>query len=149
MSNLSELYQEVILDHNRNPRNFKKLENFTHSIDARNPLCGDQYKIYFLIEDGIIKNIGFEGSGCAISKASTSLMSSSVINKSIEFSKNLFEKMHMIFTGNLTSVNEEELGSLYAISGVSEFPARVKCASLSWHALNGALADAHQTISTE
>ncbi|MDA0986797.1 MAG: SUF system NifU family Fe-S cluster assembly protein [Bacteroidetes bacterium] len=149
MSNLNELYQEVILDHNKNPRYFKKLENYNRKIEARNPLCGDQYTIYLLIEDGKIKNIGFEGVGCAISKASSSLMTSSVVNQSIEFSKNLFNKMHLIFTGKSNSINEDELGSLFALSGVSEFPARVKCASLSWHALNGVLSEIHETVTTE
>ncbi len=149
MSNLNELYQQVILDHNKNPRHFHKIDSCNHEIDARNPLCGDQFKIYLQIQDGLIKNVGFEGSGCAISKASASLMCSSVLDKTVDYAKNLFEKMHLIFTGKAHSINEEELGSLFALSGVAEFPSRVKCASLSWHALNGALKNTNELISTE
>lgn len=149
MNNLNELYQEVILDHNKSPRNFKKIENATQTIEGFNPLCGDHYTIHFEIRDGKIIDIGFEGSGCAISKASASLMTIAVKGQSIETAKSLFQKMHEIFIGKNKNIDFDELGSLASLSGVSEFPARVKCASLPWHTLNNALIGKKENITTE
>jgi nitrogen fixation NifU-like protein len=126
MSDLRELYQQVILDHNKNPRNFHELPNATRAVDGYNPLCGDHYKIYVEIDGNTIKDIGFTGNGCAISKASASVMSSSLKGKTTEEAHQLFD-----------------------VFGVSEFPARVKCASLPWHTLNSAIEGDKETVSTE
>ena len=147
---LRELYQQVILDHNKSPRNFKKLENANHSAEGYNPLCGDKIDLYLIIEDGVVKDVGFQGSGCAISKASASLMSSIVKGKKKEEAEKLFEKFHDLVTGKLTDENEiEELGKLAVFAGVRDFPARVKCASLAWHTLISALQDEKKVVSTE
>ncbi len=147
---LRELYQQVILDHNKSPRNFKKLENANHSAEGYNPLCGDKINLYLIIEDDVVKDVGFQGSGCAISKASASLMSSIVKGKKKEEAEKLFEKFHDLVTGKLTDENEiEELGKLAVFAGVRDFPARVKCASLAWHTLISALQDEKKVVSTE
>ncbi len=147
---LRELYQQVILDHNKSPRNFKKLENANHSAEGYNPLCGDKINLYLVIEDDVVKDVGFQGSGCAISKASASLMTSIVKGMKKEDAERLFEKFHDLVTGKLTDENEiEELGKLAVFAGVRDFPARVKCASLSWHTLISALQDGKKVVSTE
>lgn len=149
MSDLRELYQQVILDHNKNPRNFKPLEHPTRKVEGYNPLCGDHYTIYLELDGTTIKDIGFTGNGCAISKASASVMSSSVKGKSKEEADQLFDTFHALVTGHPTG-DPADLGRLAAFSGVSEFPARVKCASLAWHTLHTALSDAQKdVISTE
>ena len=140
MSELSELYQQVILDHNKKPRNFRKLENANHTADGYNPLCGDQLTIYLDLEDGLVKEIGFEGSGCAISKASASMMTQAVKGKSKEQAENLFQEFHSMVTGELNEeIDENSLGNLKIFAGVREFPVRVKCATLPWHTLHAAL----------
>lgn len=149
MSELSELYQQVILDHNKKPRNFRKLENANHTADGYNPLCGDQLTIYLDLEDGLVKEVGFEGSGCAISKASASMMTQAVKGKSKEQAENLFQEFHSMVTGELNEETEEnQLGNLKIFAGVREFPVRVKCATLAWHTLHAALNKQDQ-ISTE
>jgi len=149
MSELSELYQQVILDHNKKPRNFRKLENANHTADGYNPLCGDQLTIYLDLEDGVVKEVGFEGSGCAISKASASMMTQAVKGKSKEQAENLFQEFHSMVTGELNEETEENnLGNLKIFAGVREFPVRVKCATLPWHTLHAALNKQDQ-ISTE
>ena len=149
MYELSELYQQVILDHNKKPRNFRKLENANHTADGYNPLCGDQLTIYLDLEDGLVKEVGFEGSGCAISKASASMMTQAVKGKSKEQAENLFQEFHSIVTGELNEEAEENhLGNLKIFAGVREFPVRVKCATLPWHTLHAALNKQDQ-ISTE
>jgi nitrogen fixation protein NifU and related proteins len=148
-SELRELYQQVILDHNKSPRNFKKLEDANHSAEGYNPLCGDKINIYLNIEDKKIKDISFQGSGCAISKASASLMSTIVKGKSIEEAEKIFEQFHDMVTG-LTEVPDlEQLGKLAVFTGVKDFPARVKCASLAWHTMISALKDENEIVSTE
>ena len=150
MEELRDLYQEVILDHNKNPRNFHKMENATRVQDGQNPLCGDHYTLYLLLENDIIKDISFEGAGCAISKASASLMSSILKGKTILEAENLFQLFHKVVTGEIDPVEHlEDLGKLAAFGGVSEFPARVKCASLAWHTLHAALNEESDPISTE
>jgi nitrogen fixation NifU-like protein len=147
---LKELYQQVILDHNKSPRNFKKLENANRTAEGYNPLCGDKIDVYLETENGIIKDISFLGSGCAISKASASLMSSFVKGKSIEEAKEIFKQFHDLITGKLSDDKDlESLGKLRVFAGVREFPVRVKCASLAWHTMLAALKEDKKTVTTE
>jgi nitrogen fixation NifU-like protein len=147
---LKELYQQVILDHNKNPRNYKKIEYANHTAEGYNPLCGDKIDVYLQTENGMIKDISFLGSGCAISKASASLMSSFVKGKSIEEAKEIFDRFHELITGKLVENDElESLGKLQVFAGVREFPVRVKCASLAWHTMLAALKEDQKTITTE
>ena len=149
MSELSELYQQVILDHNKTPRNVRKLETANHTAEGFNPPCGDQLTIYLNLENDTVKEVGFEGSGCAISKASASMMTQAVKGKSKEQAESLFQEFHSMVTGELNEETEENsLGNLKIFAGVREFPARVKCASLSWHTLNAAL-HGEDVVSTE
>ena len=149
MSDLRELYQQVILDHNKNPRNFHEMADATSAVDGYNPLCGDHYKIFLKTEGDTIREVSFTGSGCAISKASASVMSSSLKGKSTAEAHQLFDVFHKLVTGEPGSLSTAELGRLAAFSGVSEFPARVKCATLAWHTLNSALEGDKETVSTE
>jgi nitrogen fixation protein NifU and related proteins len=150
MSDLRELYQQVILDHNKNPRNFREISEPTAKVDGYNPLCGDHYTIFLQLDGDTIRDVSFTGSGCAISKASASVMSSTVKGKSREEAARLFDTFHKLVTGDTRSVDAAELGRLAAFSGVSEFPARVKCATLAWHTLNAALSGNGQgAVSTE
>ncbi len=149
MSELSDLYQEVILDHNKNPRNYRKIENATQTADGHNPLCGDALKVYLEIEDDKVKDVSFLGSGCAISKASASMMTQTVKGKTREEAETLFDEFHRMVLGELDEEAEENsLGRLKIFSGVREFPARVKCASLSWHTVHAAL-NGEEEVSTE
>jgi len=150
MSDLRSLYQEIILDHNRNPRNFRAIENADRTVEGYNPLCGDHYTIYVKFENGRIADISFQGSGCAISKASASIMSATLKGKTTEEAEALFELFHHLVKGEIDAASRlEELGKLAAFAGVSEFPARVKCASLAWHTMHGALQSNVKTVSTE
>jgi nitrogen fixation protein NifU and related proteins len=149
MSELRELYQEVILDHNKKPRNFKKLESANHHADGHNPLCGDNVSVYLDVEDDIIKDVSFLGSGCAISKASASMMTSLVKGKSTEEAENLFHKFRELVTSDAEQEDLESLGKLAVFSGVREYPARVKCASLAWHTLHAAIESEEAAVSTE
>ena len=138
MATMNELYQNVILDHNRSPRNFRKLEHPNRHAEGRNPLCGDELDVWLKLDaDDRIEDVSFMGSGCAISKASASLMTQAVKGKSREDVMALFEKFHALVTGR--SDKAAELGKLAVFGGVAEFPVRVKCASLSWHTLKAAL----------
>ncbi|HZM98946.1 MAG TPA: SUF system NifU family Fe-S cluster assembly protein [Pyrinomonadaceae bacterium] len=149
MSELSELYQQVILDHNKKPRNFRKLETANHYAEGYNPLCGDHLTVYMNLEDDCVTDVGFEGSGCAISKASASMMTQAVKGKSKEQAETLFKQFHSMVTGELDEENEENtLGNLKIFAGVREFPVRVKCATLPWHTMHAALNKQDQT-STE
>ena len=150
-SELRELYQQVILDHNKSPRNFRKIENANKFAEGYNPLCGDRINIYLIIEDDIVKDISFQGSGCAISKASASLMSSIVKGKTVKEAEELFSKFHDLITGKLDNdFDLEELGKLAVFAGVREFPIRVKCASLAWHTMMSAVnEDKNKTVTTE
>ena len=140
MSELSELYQQVILDHNKKPRNFRKLETASHSAEGYNPLCGDQLTIYMNVENDLVTDVGFEGSGCAISKASASMMTQAVKGKSKEQAETLFKQFHSMVMGELDEEDEENvLGNLKIFAGVREFPVRVKCATLPWHTMHAAL----------
>jgi nitrogen fixation NifU-like protein len=150
MEELRDLYQEVILDHNKNPRNYHKMENATMVLDGQNPLCGDHYTLYLFLENDIIKDISFEGSGCAISKASASLMSSILKGKTRQEAEKLFKLFHKVVIGEIDPVEHlEDLGKLAAFGGVSEFPARVKCASLAWHTMHAALNEEGDPVSTK
>lgn len=145
-----ELYQEIILEHNRSPRNFGVLEHATHVMEGRNPLCGDQYKIYMVIKDGIIKEVRFEGSGCAISKASASVMTTVIKGKTIAEAERYFTLFHKIVTGETDEEETfESAGKIAAFAGVAEFPVRVKCASLAWHTMHNALKGNKTSVSTE
>ncbi len=145
-----ELYQQTILEHNRNPRNFRKLEGATHVAEGYNPLCGDHLWVYVKVNPGgIIEDAAFEGSGCAISKASASMMTVALKGKSIEEAKVLFEEFHKLVIGELKPDEQpNHLGKLTVFSGIWQYPARVKCASLGWHTMHGALENT-KTVSTE
>ena len=147
MSDLSDLYQEVILDHNRRPRNFRRLEGASHHAEGYNPLCGDRVTVFLQIADDRIADIAFEGAGCAISKASASLMTDRLKGSTVAEAQTLFERFHRMVT-TPTNQEVEELGKLSALAGVREFPVRVKCASLAWHTLKAAI-DREEKVSTE
>ena len=144
---LRELYQQVILDHNKNPRNFKELPNATRRVEGYNPLCGDHYTIFVELDGDTIKDVSFTGNGCAISKSSASVMTSSVKGKRTGEAQQMFDTFHKLVTGETKP--DDGLGRLAAFSGVSEFPARVKCATLAWHTLHSALQGEQEVISTE
>ena len=144
MSDLSDLYQEVILDHNRAPRNFRVLEHATHHAEGYNPLCGDRLDLFLEVDGGVITDVGFQGSGCAISKASASLMTDCLKGAPVADVRALFERFHRMVT-TPPDREVEDLGKLSALAGVREFPIRVKCASLAWHTLKAALDRADKT----
>jgi nitrogen fixation NifU-like protein len=146
---LKDLYRDVIVDHNRNPRNFGKLEPADAKADGHNPLCGDRLTIYANLEGERIQQVKFEGSGCAISVASASLLTEAVRGKSVSEFEQLFEQVHSLLTDHESTVDAASLGKLAALSGVREFPARVKCASLCWHTLRAALQHADKPVTTE
>jgi nitrogen fixation NifU-like protein len=140
MPDLRELYQEVILDHQKRPRNFRKLENANKSADGYNPLCGDKVSVYLDVVDGVVRNIGFQGSGCAISTASASMMTESVKGKSEAEARELFRRFHDLVTGKSSPQEDSAgLGKLAVFTGVRDYPVRVKCATLAWHTLRAAL----------
>lgn len=149
MSELNELYQDTILDHNKNPRNFREIENADKSADGKNPLCGDALRVYVAMDGDTVKDVSFKGSGCAISKASASMMTQAVKGKTKAEAEMIFDEFHKMVTGELDiETGENHLGKLKIFAGVLEFPARVKCASLSWHTLNAAL-HGEEIVSTE
>lgn len=147
MSAVNELYQQVILDHNQHPRNFKCLEPFSAEALGHNPLCGDKFTVRLKLDGDVIRDIGFQGAGCAISKASASLMTSAVTGCTREDAHALSEKFRKMVTGE--DVDPDELDKLAVFSGVSEYPARVKCATLAWHTLDAALDNEQAVVSTE
>jgi nitrogen fixation NifU-like protein len=150
MNEIQELYQQVILDHNKNPRNFGPLEHHNHFSEGHNPLCGDHIDIYIDIDDNIIKNVSFNGSGCAISKASGSIMTSLLKGKTVDEAKLLFDKFRDAVTSDTdTDPDLLNLGKLAVFCGVREFPARVKCASLAWHTFMSALEKSEKTSTEE
>ncbi len=150
MSELRDLYQEIILDHNRRPRNFGAVAEANHSAEGYNPLCGDKITLELRIEDGKIVDVGFEGEGCAISTASASVMTEALKGKSVEQAEKLFEDMIELLTGDPTeeASPSPEMGKLAVFAGVREYPVRVKCATLAWHTLMAAL-QSEETASTE
>ena len=150
MSDLRELYQQVILDHNKSPRNFHKVADANRTVEGFNPLCGDHLHVYLKMEGDVIRDVGFEGAGCAISKASASLMTSALKGRTTAEAAALFKRFHDMVTGSVeVEPDTEGLGKLAVFAGVREFPARVKCATLAWHTLNAAVKGKGQSISTE
>lgn len=150
MSDLRELYQEVILDHNRRPRNFRTIERANRRAEGFNPLCGDRLTLYLQVEGDTIKDVSFQGSGCAISKASASLMTESVKGRTVAEAEALFDRFHTMVTASPDApVPATELGKLAVFSGVREFPVRIKCASLAWHTLKAAVLATQEVVSTE
>ncbi len=147
---LRELYQELIVDHARHPRNFKCLEDHTHRQEGYNPVCGDKLTLYLRVKDDVIQDIAFSGEGCAISMASASMLTEHLLGKNTTEALALFMPMHeLLTTSRLDSEERQALGKLAVMGGVSEFPARVKCATLVWHALKGALSGASGCVTTE
>jgi nitrogen fixation NifU-like protein len=147
MSDLRDLYQQVILDHNRKPRNFRKIADADRTAEGYNPLCGDRITVDIKVEDGIVKDVAFQGAGCAISKAAASMMTASVIGKPESEVDALFQRVHAMLTGANGVV--AEVGKLAVFAGVREFPSRIKCATLAWHTLQAALHGAAEPVSTE
>jgi nitrogen fixation NifU-like protein len=147
---LRDLYQQVVLDHNRSPRNFKTLDDANRTAEGTNPLCGDEITLYLRVEDDVVQDIGFQGSGCAISQASASLMTSAIKGKTKEEAEGLFRAFHaMVTAGPETEPDTKSLGKLAALGGVRQFPARVKCANLPWHTLHEALSGKGDSVTTE
>ncbi|HJO83662.1 MAG: SUF system NifU family Fe-S cluster assembly protein [SAR202 cluster bacterium] len=154
MFDIEDLYQDVVIDHNRRPRNFRKLEDANHTAEGFNPLCGDQVYLYLDVDDSdVVKDIGFTGAGCAISKASASMMTEAIMGKSVAEAERIFAAFrHMLTRGPDEDFDYELLGDLEFLEGVAKYPVRIKCAVLSWHALNSALdgkQSDEQAVSTE
>jgi nitrogen fixation NifU-like protein len=149
VTDLQDLYQDLILDHGRRPRNFRRLEEADRSAEGYNPLCGDKVKVYVKMDGDVVKDISFEGAGCAISTASASIMTEILKGKTRAEAEKLFETFHDLVTGQPAKLDSPELGKLAVFSGVSEFPMRVKCATLSWHTLHSALKGTGEAVSTE
>jgi nitrogen fixation NifU-like protein len=147
MSDLRELYQQVILDHNRRPRNFRRLANANRTAEGFNPLCGDRIALELSVEDGVVRDAAFQGAGCAISNAAASMLTTSVIGKSEAEVSALFHRVHAMLTG--AAAGDAEVGKLAVFAGVREFPSRIKCATLAWHTLQAALSRATEPVSTE
>jgi nitrogen fixation NifU-like protein len=147
---LRELYQEVILDHNKSPRNYREMEASTQDAEGYNPLCGDTIHIFLKVDNGIVSDVSFQGSGCAISKASASLMTSAIKGKTKEEAEDIFKNFQDLITGNLgENPDIDKLGKLAVFAGVQEFPVRVKCASLAWHTMRAALDKKQKKVTTE
>ena len=150
MEGLRDLYQEVILDHSKKPRNLREIENTAHHAKGHNPLCGDRVTVYVVLEDGKIVDVSFQGDGCAISTASASMMTESLKGKTLDETEALFGKFHDLVTGKLPpGEGTEDLGKLAVFAGVQEFPIRVKCATLAWHTLRAAIENRTEAVSTE
>ncbi|MBI4460770.1 MAG: SUF system NifU family Fe-S cluster assembly protein [Acidobacteria bacterium] len=149
MPELQELYQELILDHGKRPRNFGKLEGANHQANGYNPLCGDKITVYAKVENNVVREIRFEGVGCAISTASASLMTEKSKGKTLQEAEELFDLFHRLVTGGEVEESADELGKLSVFAGVKEFPVRVKCATLPWHTLRSALRNAGEVVFSE
>jgi nitrogen fixation NifU-like protein len=149
MSDLRDLYQDVILEHSKAPRNCREMATANHKAEGFNPLCGDHFTVYLDLEGDHIRDITFQGSGCAISKASASMMTQSLKGKTRADAERLFERFHRLVTGQAENENRTELGKLTVFSGVSEFPVRVKCSTLAWQTLHAALEGKQESVSTE
>ena len=147
MSDLRDLYQEVILDHNKRPRNFRVIDSASHQAEGFNPLCGDRVTVYLNVQDGVIQDLAFQGSGCAISTASASLMTEVLKGKSLDEVEKLFQAFHEVVTGD--GKPPSGIGKLTVLAGVRDYPSRVKCATLAWHALHGALEHRPEPVKTE
>ena len=149
MSELSELYQEILLEHNSKPRNFRKLEQATQSAEGYNPLCGDRITLYLSLEDGVIADVAFQGSGCAISRASASMLTQSIKGQSVAKAQEIFQAFHKMLTEPGAELDYDVLGDLETLSGVVAFPTRIKCAVLAWHTMQAALDGQSEAVSTE
>ena len=149
MSGLSELYQEILLDHNSKPRNFRRVEDPSRTADGYNPLCGDQVTVYLKLSGGLIEDVAFQGVGCAISRASASMMTQSIKGKSMAEADEIFGAFHRMVTEPGSELDSDTLGDLETLSGVNEYPTRIKCAVLAWHTMRSALADDGETVTTE
>jgi len=150
MFDVEDLYQQVIVDHSRKPRNFHTLENANRKAEGYNPLCGDKLTIYMRVENGIIEDLAFEGSGCAISVASASLMTQLLKGRSEADAERIFNAFHEMVTGaDQAAIDDRELGKLKVLAGVRRYPSRIKCATLCWHTLNAALSQLTETVATE
>ena len=149
MSDLRELYQQVILDHYKKPRNFQKLPEANRQAEGHNPLCGDEITVYLQMDGDVIKGISFQGAGCAISQSAASLMTTVLKGKTRAEAEEIFKRFHEMVTGTSGTADPMELGKLAVFCGVSEFPVRVKCASLPWHTLHAALEGKGEPVSTE
>lgn len=149
MSDLRDLYQEVILDHNRSPRNFGRLDGADLSADGHNPLCGDRLSVTVKLNGDRVSDVRFEGAGCAISKASASLMTEGVKGRTLDELPRLFDQFHRLVTDRTASADDAELGKLAVFAGVRDYPARVKCAVLAWHTLRAAVDEGREVVSTE
>jgi len=149
MTGLEDLYQDIILDHKRSPRNFRKIEGATHMAVGHNPVCGDKLVVYLVVEGDRISDISFEGTGCAISVASASLMTERLKGKTVEEAKAVFRPVHALLTEDEPVADGVELGKLEALAGVKRYPVRVKCATLAWHSFEAALADERSRVKTE
>jgi nitrogen fixation NifU-like protein len=146
---LRELYQEVILDHSKRPRNFREPQKVSHSAKGHNPLCGDRLALFLVIENGVIEDLAFQGAGCAISTASASMMTEMLKGKTQEEAEKIFGAFHDLVTGKQAEADEDLLGKLTVFAGVRDYPVRVKCATLAWHTLRAALAQQEEAVSTE
>jgi nitrogen fixation protein NifU and related proteins len=149
VSQTDALYQEIILEHNRKPRNFREMPEADRMIEGRNPLCGDALTLWMKMNGDTIADVSFKGEGCAISKASASLMTAAVKGKTRQEAEQLFDRFHQLVTGTLPETEQQSLGSLRAFAGVARFPLRVKCASLAWHAMHSALVGDAQPVTTD
>jgi nitrogen fixation NifU-like protein len=149
MSDLTDLYQEILLEHNSKPRNYRKLDDATNSAEGYNPLCGDQYTVYLKLDRGVVQDIGFQGSGCAISKASASMLTQQIKGMTVEQAQNLFHEVHRMLTEPGAPLDSDLLDELETLSGVSAYPTRIKCAVLVWHTLLAALEGKQEVVVTE
>ena len=149
MSSLGDLYQEILLEHNSRPRNFRKLEDADRTADGYNPLCGDKVELFIKLEDDVISDVGFQGHGCAISRASASMLTQSVKGRSVDKAHEIFEAFHNMLTDPSAEVDYDLLDDLESLAGVSDFPTRIKCAVLAWHTLRAALNGQADAVTTE
>jgi nitrogen fixation protein NifU and related proteins len=149
VNDLQDLYQQVIVDHNRSPRNFKRLDDASRTAEGDNPLCGDRITLYVKLDGDVIADIGFQGTGCAISRSSASLMTGAVKGKTVQEAERLFRAFRSMVAGEKSNADPAALGKLAAFAGVRQFPARVKCANLAWHTLHAALGAAAEPVTTE
>lgn len=149
MSNLHDLYQEILLEHNNKPRNFRTLPDANRQADGYNPLCGDQITLYLKVEDDVITDVAFQGQGCAISRASASMLTQSVKGETLAKAEEIFDGFHALITDPKADVDYDLLGDLEMLSGVSAFPTRIKCAVLAWHTLNAAIEGKEDSVTTE
>ena len=149
MSDLSDLYQEILLEHNSKPRNFRKLDDANRTADGYNPLCGDIVQLFLKVDDGVITDVGFQGSGCAISRASASMLTQSIKGQSVDKAQEVFDAFHRMLTEPDEEVDYDTLEDLESLAGVSQFPTRIKCAILAWHTLRAALDGQSDAVTTE